>query len=323
VKRLDERRWFRLALLGAAALLPFIAQLAGAPFLVRAAGITGLSMVLGLGLNVTLGYVGLFDLGYVAFYGIGAYAAAIAAVHGCSFPLAVLLAVVVSVVLRALVGVTILRLRGDYLAVVTLGFGEIARLTFNNLDALTNGPKGLEVPPARLLGWTLAGNRPYYWLILAAVALSVLVSERLEHSRLGRAWVAIREDETAARLTGLPVARLKLLAFTISGAFAGVAGALFAYWEGFVTPESFIFWESILVVSVVVLGGMGSLFGVLLGAVILTGAPLAMQAFLSPALIDYRYLFFGVILVLVTLFRPEGLLPSRRRRAELSEAQGS
>ena len=177
------------------------------------------------------------------------------------------------------------------------------------------------MPPARLLGWTLAGNRPFYYLILAGVAVSFVVCQRLEASRLGRAWVAIREDETAARLCGLPVARLKLLAFTLSGAFAGVAGALFAYWEGFVTPESFIFWESILVVSVVVLGGMGSLTGVLLGAAILSGAPLAMQAALSPAWINYRYLFFGVILVLVTLFRPEGLLPSRRRQAELEEGE--
>ena len=141
--RLDERPWFRLSLLAAAAALPFAAEALGAPFLVRAAGITGLSMLLGLGLNVALGYVGLFDLGYIAFYGIGAYTAAIAAVHGCSFPVAVLLAVAVCLAARALVGVTILRLRGDYLAVVTLGFGEIARLTINNLDWLTNGPKGL------------------------------------------------------------------------------------------------------------------------------------------------------------------------------------
>ncbi len=317
--RLDSRPWFRAALVAAALLLPAVSERLGAPFVVRAAGITGLSMLLGLGLNVTLGYVGLFDLGYIAFYAIGAYTAAIAAAHGWPFPAAVLLAAVAALAVRALVGVTILRLRGDYLAVVTLGFGEIARLTFNNLDAWTNGPKGLQVPPARLLGSTLVGNRPFYFLILAAIVLAVIVSERLERSRLGRAWVAIREDETAARLTGLPVARLKLLAFTLSGAFAGVAGALFAYWEGFVTPESFIFWESILVVSIVVLGGMGSVMGVLLGAAILAGAPLAMQAALSPALINYRYLFFGLILVLATLFRPEGLLPSRRRRAELEE----
>lgn len=307
----------RLILLAAALLLPLGAKLAGSGFLVRAAGITGLSMVLGLGLNVTLGYVGLFDLGFVAFYAVGAYTAAIAASQGLPFVAAVLLAVLAAVAVRALLGVTILRLRGDYLAVVTMGFGEIARLVINNLDGITNGPKGMQVPPARLFDRTLAGNEPYYYLILALIVISVVALERLEHSRVGRAWVAIREDETAALLSGIPVARLKLLAFTLSAAFAGAAGALFAYWEGFVTPESFVFWESILVVSIVVLGGMGSVMGVLVGGLILSGAPLAMQAFLSPAWINYRYLLFGVMLVLVTLFRPEGLVPSRRRRAEL------
>lgn len=317
MRRLAQTHWFRFALLGAAALLPVVARVAEAGFLVRAGGIIGLSMILGLGLNFTLGYVGLFDLGFIAFYAVGAYTAAIAANHGWPFLAVVPLAAAAAVAVRALLGITILRLRGDYLAVVTMGFGEIARLTINNLDSITNGPKGMQVPAAKAFGWTILGNEPFYYLILGAVALSVLASDRLSASRIGRAWVAIREDETASRLTGLPVAQLKLLAFALSAAFAGVAGALFAYWEGFVTPESFIFWESILIVSIVVLGGMGSVMGVLLGALILSGAPLAMQAWLSPAFINYRYLLFGAILVLVTLFRPQGLLPSRRREAEL------
>jgi branched-chain amino acid transport system permease protein len=163
----------------------------------------------------------------------------------------------------------------------------------------------------------------YYLLIVAAVALSALASRRLEDSRVGRAWVAIREDEVAARLSGIPVQRYKLLAFALSAVFAGLAGALFALWEQFVTPESFVFWESMLVVSIVVLGGMGSIAGVLLGALILGGLPpliqavLMMQETISTDWINYRYLLFGLILVLVTLFRPQGLLPSARREAEL------
>ncbi len=201
-----------------------------------------------------------------------------------------------------------------------MGFGEITRLTINNLDSVTNGPKGLQVPPLKLLGLVLTGNAGYYYLILGAILLAVAASRRLEDSRIGRAWVAIREDEVAANLSGIPVRQLKLLAFTLSAVFAGLSGALFAFWEQFVTPESFVFWESILVVSVVVLGGMGSVGGVLLGALILSGAPLLMQASLSPEWINYRYLFFGLILVLVIIFRPQGLWPSKRREAELAEA---
>ena len=312
--------WLGWLALAAAVALPWAVRGTGLEHLVRAAGIVGLFMILGLGLNFTLGYVGLFDLGYVAFYAVGAYAAAIAARAGCPGLLAIVLAVAAAVALRALLGVTILRLRGDYLAVVTMGFGEITRLTINNLDSVTNGPKGLQVPPLKLLGLVLTGNAGYYYLILGAILLAVAASRRLEDSRIGRAWVAIREDEVAANLSGIPVRQLKLLAFTLSAVFAGLSGALFAFWEQFVTPESFVFWESILVVSVVVLGGMGSVGGVLLGALILSGAPLLMQASLSPEWINYRYLFFGLILVLVIIFRPQGLWPSKRREAELAEA---
>jgi branched-chain amino acid transport system permease protein len=276
-------------------------------------------MLLGLGLNFTLGYAGLFDLGFIAFYAIGAYTTAIAMRAGAPAPLALALAVLAAVGFRALLGLTILRLRGDYLAVVTMGFGEIARLTINNLDALTNGPKGLQLAAWRPLGFLSADpNIQYYFLILAAVAGGVVASRRLEDSRVGRAWIAIREDEIAARLSGIPVRHYKLLAFTLSGAYAGLAGGLFAQWEQFVTPESFVFWESILVVSIVVLGGMGSIPGVLVGALVLVGFPPLMQWKLSADWINYRYLFFGMILVLVTLFRPQGILPSSRREAELT-----
>ena len=317
--KLLKSRWTPWVLAAAAASLPLVANLVEFPYLVRVGGVVGLFMLLALGLNFTLGYVGLFDLGFIAFYAIGAYATAIAMKAHVPAPLAVLLAIAVTVAARLLLGLTILRLRGDYLAVVTMGFGEIARLTINNLDALTNGPKGMQVRSWRPLAFLAKDpNVQYYLMIAAAVVVGAIASRRLEDSRVGRAWVAIREDEVAARLSGIPVQRYKLLAFTLSAAFAGLAGALFALWEQFVTPESFVFWESTLIVSIVVLGGMGSIAGVLLGALILAGLPPLMQATLSTEWINYRYLFFGLILVLVTLFRPQGLLPSARREAELN-----
>ena len=319
MRKLLDSRWAPWAVLAAAAAFPLIALAVEQPYLVRVAGVIGLFMLLGLGLNFTLGYVGLFDLGFIAFYAVGAYAAAIAMRAHVPAPLAIIIAVAATLAVRALLGLTILRLRGDYLAVVTMGFGEIARLVINNLDSLTNGPKGMQVRPWRPLDFISADpNVQYYLLILAGVALAVVASRRIEDSRVGRAWVAIREDEVAARLSGIPVREYKLLAFTLSAAFAGLAGALFALWEQFVTPESFVFWESVLVVSIVVLGGMGSIAGVLLGALILVGLPPLMQWTLSAEWINYRYLFFGLILVLATLFRPQGLLPSARRESELS-----
>jgi branched-chain amino acid transport system permease protein len=317
-RKLGARGLFWI-LVAAAAALPVVANLVEFPYLVRVGGVVGLFMLLSLGLNFTLGYVGLFDLGFIAFYAIGAYATAISMRAHVPAPLAILIAIAVTVLARLAVGVTILRLRGDYLAVVTMGFGEIARLTINNLDSLTNGPKGLQVRSWRPLAFVAKDpNVQYYLMIVAAVALAAAASRRIEDSRVGRAWVAIREDEVAARLSGIPVQRYKLLAFTLSAVFAGLAGSLFALWEQFVTPESFVFWESVLIVSIVVLGGMGSIAGVLLGALILAGLPPLMQATLSTEWINYRYLFFGLILVLATLFRPQGLLPSARREAELT-----
>lgn len=308
----------RWALLAAAVLVPWSLQGGEYAHLIRSCGAIGLYALLALGLNFTMGYVGLFDLGYIAFYALGAYTAAIAASYGVPPLLSLPLAVAAAVLVRLALGATILRLRGDYLAVVTMGFGEITRLVINNLDGLTNGPKGMQVPPARLMGFTLTDNLHYYYAILACILAAVACTRRLEDSRIGRAWVAIREDETAARLMGIATARLKLLAFVISAAFAAVAGVLFAHWEQFVTPESFVFWESILIVSMVVLGGMGSISGVMLGAALLGGGPLLLQGFLAGSQwIDYRFLVFGLALVVMVLFRPQGLWPSKRLQAEL------
>ena len=329
---------FKAGLLAALVLFPLLVRDTSLAHLIRAAGTVGLAVLLALGLNFTLGYVGLFDLGYIAFYAIGAYTAAILSINGWSFWLILPAAAAVAVAIRALVGVSILRLRGDYLAIVTMGFGEITRLTINNLDFLTNGPKGLPrvgemIKPVQFFGYRLGldpSNIDFYYLILAFILAAVVLCRRLEDSRLGRAWVAIREDEVAAELMGLPVARLKLLAFTISAAFAAAAGVVFTHWERFVTPESFVFWESILIVAMIVLGGMGSIPGVILGAVILAGTPQLLQAsseFLTPYLgagfINYRYLIFGLVMVLMVIFRPQGILPSKRREAELAQKEAA
>jgi len=292
---------------------------------IRLAGIAGLSVLLALGLNIVIGFVGLLDLGFMAFYAIGAYTSAILAIHGVPFIFCVLASIVLSIAFRFAIGFPALRLRGDYLAIVTLGFGEVVRLTALNLDGLTNGPKGLPrigeiIPAPSLFGFALTTNTHFFYLILACVVLAVWVSHRLNHSRVGRAWVAIREDEMAAELMGVEVTRQKLVAFGLSAGFAGLAGSIFAFWEKFVTPESFTFWESSLLVCAVVLGGMGSVPGVIMGAVAVSFIPEILRGIppiFGVAVDDARYLIFGIALVLMVIFRPEGLWPSRRRSLEL------
>jgi branched-chain amino acid transport system permease protein len=310
----------------AAVLLPPCVSGTGLAFVTRIAGIMGLYMLLALGLNLVIGYVGLLDLGFMAFYALGAYTTALLSARGWGFWPAVLAAVAVAVAVRLALGAPVLRLRGDYLAIVTLGFGEITRVILNNWDSLTNGPKGFsllsiaDLKPVSVPGFTLTTNSDFYYLILGFVLLAIFLSLQLEHSRIGRAWVAIREDEVAAELMGIPVTRLKMLAFALSAAFAGVAGAIFARWENFVTPESFTFWESAFLVSMVVLGGMGSVPGTLLGVVIVVGVPELLRDLLqNPRLVSCRYLFFGIALVAVAIFRPQGLLPSKRRELELGQ----
>jgi branched-chain amino acid transport system permease protein len=303
-------------------LLPYFLQSTSVAFLIRIAGVAGLYMLLALGLNLVIGYVGLLDLGFMAFYAIGAYTAALLAIHGWPFWACVAVSIVVSVGVRLAVGFPALRLRGDYLAMVTLGFGEVVRLVLNNLDSITNGPKGLprvgqSIPPLSLAGFTFSSNLHYYYLIAACVLGAVWICYRLDHSRLGRAWVAIREDEIAAELMGVEVTRQKVIAFGLSALFAAVAGAIFVHWEGFVTPESFTFWESVLLVCAVVLGGMGCVTGAVLGALCIVAVPEALRDLLGAAFGNARYLFFGLALVLMAIYRPQGLWPSRRRTLEL------
>lgn len=270
----------------------------------------GIYVTLALGLNIVVGLAGLLDLGYVAFYAVGAYAYGLLSTRaGLSFwevlPLGALLAALVGVLL----GIPVLRLKGDYLAIVTLGFGEMIRITLNNWDSVTKGPNGiLGIARPRMLGFTLSTPIQYYYLILAIVLLTIFVVDRLNRSRLGRAWTAMRDDEVAAEAMGINLMRTKLLAFGLGATWAGCAGVFFASKMTFISPESFTFFESVIILCMVVLGGMGSVPGVILGASMLVILPEMMRQFAL-----YRMLIFGGAMVLMMVLRPQGLIASSRR----------
>jgi branched-chain amino acid transport system permease protein len=306
-------------------------------------------VLLALGLNIVVGFAGLLDLGYIAFYAVGAYTYALLASPHFNIHLPFWVILPIGAGLAALFGVLlgapVLKLRGDYLAIVTLGFGEIIRIFLNNLSRpvnITNGPQGI----ARIdnftfdgfsfgkyetfLGLEFSGPIKYYYLLLAVALLIIVVNLRLQNSRIGRAWEAIREDEVAARAMGINTRNMKLLAFAMGASFGGVAGGMFSAIQGFISPESFVLVESIMVVSMVVLGGMGNIWGVVLGALLLSFVPEilrwtvepAQQALFGRMLVEpevIRMLLFGLALVLVMLFRPAGLLPSAVRKRELAE----
>ncbi|MCU0606693.1 MAG: branched-chain amino acid ABC transporter permease [Candidatus Edwardsbacteria bacterium] len=276
----------------------------------------GIYVVLALGLNIIVGLAGLLVLGYIAFYAVGAYGYAILSTHfHLNFFWALPIGALLALLAGLLLGLPTLRLRGDYLAIVTLGFGEIMRIVLNNWDGLTGGPNGIMHIGRPAIG-ALALGRPthLYYIVLALIALAALLTSRLNRSRLGRALVAMREDETAARACGIDTTRLKVLAFCLSAAVAGLMGVVFAAKMSFVSPESFTFWESVMVLCMVVLGGMASVPGVILGALALIVLPEAFRG-----LQHYRMLVFGAAMIAMMIFRPQGLLPSRRRTLELGE----
>ncbi len=343
-------------------LMPVYFQSVGNAFMVRIFALVGIYVLLALGLNIVVGYAGLLNLGYIAFYAVGAYAG-----MNLGFLMQELLmglgflgekpenwsywallpfAAVPGAVAGIMIGGPVLRLRGDYLAIVTLGFGEIVRIAItNNIGGITNGASGLpaigqRVAPVAGQEWARlnlsSGNfifsKDLYWyyIIVALVLFAVLVITRLDNSRLGRAWVAMREDEVAAASVGVNILTTKLWAFALGAAWGGIAGHTYAYWVGFISPESFNFMESVLVVCMVVLGGMGSIPGTILGAVIITAAPEVIRAMAaSPAFSgiltaeqaslvgDYRFLIFGGLMVVMMAIRPQGILPSKRRAREL------
>ena len=343
-----------IALVVVLAVLPLVVGLAGNAW-VRMLDFALLYIMLALGLNIVVGYAGLLDLGYVAFYAVGAYLYAllssphlaenfewIAATFPNGLHNSIWMVIPLSAGLAAFFGVLLgsptLRLRGDYLAIVTLGFGEIIRIFLNNLNApvnITNGPQGISnIDPVRIAGldlskpveigsFTLQSVQLYYYLFLVLAALVIVVTIRLQNSRLGRAWMAIREDEIAAKAMGINTRNVKLLAFAMGASFGGVSGAMFASFQGFVSPESFVLSESIVIVAMVVLGGMGHIPGVILGAILLYAIPEVLRYAAKPAQEALfgteivapealRMLVFGLAMVLIMLRRPEGLWPAPR-----------
>jgi branched-chain amino acid transport system permease protein len=306
----------------AAATLPVALALAlplgGNAYHVSVGTQTAIYVGLALGLNIVVGQAGLLVLGYAAFYGVGAYTYAVLNRDlGVGFWLGLAAGAAVAALFGLLLGAPTLRLSGDYLAIVTLGFGEMTRIVFVTSDRLTGGPNGiLGIDRPRLGRWE-ASDVDLYLMAVAMVVVVAAISLRLNRSRLGRAWVAMREDETAARVMGIDITRMRLLAFSLSASWAGVCGVFFAAKQSFISPESFTFLESVTVLAMVVLGGMGSVGGVIAGAVILALLPEALRQFS-----DYRMITLAGLMIALMVFRPQGLFPSRRRRLELTEDEG-
>jgi branched-chain amino acid transport system permease protein len=335
-------------------------------FFVRVLGVIGIYVILALGLNIVVGYAGLLDLGYVAFYAMGAYAAVIVGdlfvkavstigaiglrefLTSAQFVIMLPVAAVIAALTGLALGTPVLRLRGDYLAIVTLGFGEIIRiLATNDFLGLTNGAAGMSAPTAQPLGlhtlqtlpisipaigfdFVFSVNLYWYYVVVLLIVLAIFVVRRLDNSRLGRAWVAMREDEVAASSVGVNIMTSKLWAFALGALWGGLSGVVFANFQGFVSPESFTFMESVFIVTMVVLGGMGSIPGVIVGAALIAGIPelirgVAQSPLLSgyidpsvaSAISGYRYLVFGFLMVVMMALRPQGMIPSTRRAQEL------
>ncbi len=309
----------------------------------------GIYVALAIGLNIVVGFAGLLNFGYVAFYAFGAYLYAVFAspqaanfipaalahfpLSGNWFWLFLLIGMLMAGLLGVLLGFPVLRLRGDYLAIVTLGFAEIIRIVFNNMDKpinITNGPKGISpIEPPAIFGMILNQPIHYYFIVLMVVVITIIIAKRLDASRIGRSWAAIREDEIAAQSMGVPVVKMKLLAFAIGASFAGAMGVIFAAKQTFVDPSSFGFMESIGILSMVILGGMGNVGGAIIGAVAVVMlqlnilkefseylGQLAAQGILNiPSQVDpakYEKMIFGLILILTCIYRPQGLLPAKR-----------
>jgi branched-chain amino acid transport system permease protein len=332
-------------------ILPIILNGFGS-YSVRVADNALLYIMLALGLNIVVGFAGLLDLGYVAFFAVGAYLVGLLSSphltthfewiahlfpHGLHLSVwfIIPIAAIVAAFFGILLGSPTLKLKGDYLAIVTLGFGEIIRIFMNNLDRplnITNGPKGIKnIDPVTIFGFdlsqthTLFGMRItsevlYYYLFFALTLIIIVVSSRIQDSRMGRAWVAIREDEIAAKAMGINTRNMKLAAFALGASFGGISGAMFASFQQFVSPESFILWESIVILAMVVIGGIGHIPGVILGGIVLTVLPELLRSSVEPIQLTLfgkvflesevaRQLFYALALLLVMLFKTDGLWP--------------
>ena len=278
-------------------------------------------VVLGLGLNIVVGQAGLLNLGYVAFYAAGAYTYALLHYHfGVGFWLALPLGALAATILGILLALPVLRLRGDYLAIVTLGFGEITRLILENWSEFSFGPSGISgIPRPALFGMEMNiqdATTYLYFLMIILCIITIFVVNRLQDSRIGRALIALREDEIACQAMGIDKTRIKLTAFALGSTWAGLVGVIFAAKTTFVNPGSFTFLESAMILSIVVLGGMGSITGIITGALILILLPEYLRAFS-----DYRMLLFGIIMVLMMIFRPQGIVSGVRRTYEFHKEE--
>lgn len=290
----------------------------------------GIYVLLAMGLNVVVGFAGLLNLGYAAFFAIGAYTYALLSLNAhVPFWIGLPIAGVIAMMFGLFIGLPSIRVRGDYLAITTLGFGEIVRIAFNNLSQWTGGPNGLLGIKRPSLWWPSfdkglhwnvwnfsVNPTPYFYLTLALIAATAFFLFRLVDSKFGRALVAIREDELAASCMGIPVVQVKLCAFGISSFIAGLAGAVFAAKQTIVTPDSFDFILSVLILAMVVLGGMGNIWGAALGALVLGLLPEVLRGFAA-----YRMLIFGVLMILVMIFRPQGILGGHRIQRELGRPE--
>lgn len=296
-----DNKWVWLPILGALLLVPLVVR---SEYLLNVAVLAGIYVILTSSLNITNGYTGLFSFGHAAFYGIGAYTAAILATrHAVPFWLTFPLAGIVAGLSGVAIALPTLRLKGIFLALITIGFQEIVFLVTLNWVSLTRGPMGIPgIPPPAIAGYSFGGNRDYYYLILLLNVLMLFLIARIMHSRVGRAFIAIREDEVAAQAVGIPVFSTKVLSFVIATAMAGVAGAFFAHHARFVSADSFRLDETFLILTMLIVGGMGTLIGPVIGAVFLVILPEV-----SRFLVQFREIVYGAILILVILFRPEGI----------------
>ena len=338
LRQLSQRqfvqRLLRCFIIAAALIFPFL----GSRSQVDLATLVLIYVMLGLGLNIVVGLAGLLDLGYVGFYAVGAYTYAMLAQYfGIGFWTGLVAAGIMAAFFGFILGFPVLRLRGDYLAIVTLGFGEIIRILLNNLTDLTGGPRGIgSIPKPTFFNLEFSrraseGSQTFheffgiafnsnhrvmflYLLALLLVLITVFVINRLIRMPIGRAWEAMREDEIACRALGMNPTNIKLSAFTIGATFAGFAGSFFAARQGFISPESFTFIESAIILAIVVLGGMGSQIGVILAAIVMTVLPEMAREFN-----EYRMLLFGLMMVLMMIWRPQGLLPMKRPHVELPQ----
>jgi branched-chain amino acid transport system permease protein len=326
LRNFDKGSKLRIALLILALILPLLPFVSD--YILHIVILIYLYMILSLGLNIVPGFNGLLDLGYVGFYGIGAYTSGLLTYHfGLSYWIIIPLAFINGAIWGILLGAPTLRLTGDYFAIVTFGFSELVVLLLTNEIWLTRGPLGL--PGIDLIAidfslfggpkWEFVGEIPYYYLSIIMVLATIFVMHRIQDSRLGRAWFAIRDDEVAAVSCGINLLSYKVIAFAISAAFGAVGGSFFARWVTFLSPDMFKFWESFLILCMIVLGGMGNIWGVMIGAFVLVSMSEILREML-PVLglpVEARFLAFGLIMVIMMRYRPAGLLPIQAVAAQM------